>query len=240
MIRINYSYYNNESLLKFIVNYYQSLDCTDYVFSICDDGSQEQPIDLKLVPKDWIVYRVNEDIGWNVHGVKNLLMKETNTKWNVIIDIDRVISPQSLQYIRQNKLDEDELHHFAKLPNDSLGDDIEFVVDRKSDNYHCAIASFIITKELFWSKNGYHENVHQRNYGGDFTFLHHFKPWIMNPHLYCFDVIHHATYDSEWKKQSIKNYCEQYKDDVTRTKDWGFPVEPDDGKRVNFKWERIQ
>jgi len=240
MIRINYSYYNNESLLKFIVNYYQSLDCTDYVFSICDDGSQEQPIDLKLVPKDWIVYRVKEDIGWNVHGVKNLLMQQTDTKWNVVIDIDRVISPQTMCYMRTHNLDENELHHFAKLPNHTIGEETEYVTDRKSDNYHCAIASYLITKDLFWSKNGYHENVHQRNYGGDFTLLEQFKPWEMNPNLYCFDIVYHASYDDKWKKKSIKDYCDYYKDDYLRNRTWGFPVEHDDGKRVDFEWERIQ
>lgn len=236
MITINYSYYNNLDLFKWIRDYYLALDTNNFHFTIVDDGSKDIPLPISEVPKDWSIYKITEDIGWNANGVRNLLMSQTTTKWNINIDLDRVIAPQTLQYIRTTKLTENTIHHFSVLPHHSIATSSDIIHDYtwqqkekdKNSKFKCAFNNYMITKDTFWNiGTGYAEKAHGKEYGGDYILLDKFKPWNMNPNLYIFDVVFHATHSKEWKQQSIDK--------------WGrYTPGEDNGKRIDYPWVKIR
>jgi hypothetical protein len=90
MLNINYTYYNNYKLLEEVVKHYE--DYNQFKFTIIDDGSKREPISRDMVPSHWTVYRVEEDRGWGNEVCRNILMRETNTEWNALMDLDYVIT----------------------------------------------------------------------------------------------------------------------------------------------------
>ena len=236
MITINYNYYNNLDLFKWVRDYYKALDTTGFHFTIIDDGSMDVPLPDALVPSDWSFYRVTEDVGWNCNGARNCLMKETQTKWNLNIDLDRVVAPQSLHFLKNHNLQEDTMYHFASLPHHRIATRNAKIEDytwqqsdeQKKSEYKCAYNTYICTKQLFWDKGkGYAELAHGGEYGGDYFFLDRFKPWQMHHKLYVLNVVDHATFSHEWKQESMDR--------------WGrYKTGEDNGVRVGFPWIKIR
>ena len=217
MISVNYSYYNNLETFKLVRDHY--LNCSnydDYKFRIVDDGSQHKPLPESEVPGEWDHYVVENDIGWNNEGCKNLLMQETDPEWNVCLDLDRVMSPMLMkqlpEYIKTAK--KDRLHRFCRVPNSNPISPNDFLV-----NY-----------AYFWSKNGYAESyfsdANGRIYwgGADWTFVGQCKSEILLSFAPLYTIhkqIEEPPIDKslEWKKLNLKPY--------------------DNGKRVNFEWKKI-
>jgi hypothetical protein len=236
MIGINYNYYNNLDLFKWVRDYYLCLDTEGYKFTVVDDGSQKVPLPLDEIPEDWLFYLVTEDVGWNCNGARNLIMRETDIDWNIQIDLDMVITPQSLKYIRENidTFNPYKVLNFASLPYNLIPTTPalvkkygwELTEEDKNSQYSCGYNVYICTKELFWQKGGYAELAHNGEYGGDYFLLDKFKPWQMDPNLTYFKVIYDAT-PKEWKNESKRRFG--YKN-----------IGKDDGKRVNFNWKRIR
>lgn len=228
MITINYNYYNNLDLFKWIRDYYLCLNTEGFKFTIVDDGSKKAPLPLEEVPDEWSHYIVTEDVGWNCNGARNLLMQETETEWNINIDLDRVMTPQSMKYLRDVDLDSSKMYHFSNLPSETLPStpgivkDYTWLLKEKTD-YSCAYNTYAITKDNFWKAGGYPELVHKGEYGGDYLFLDKFKPWNVDPNLMVFNVVHHASFDHDWKQKSIKRWGE-------------YKAGKDDGKRINYPW----
>jgi len=236
MITVNYNYYNNLDLFKWTRDYYLALDTQGFHFTIIDDGSQQVPLPDEEVPSDWSFYKVTEDVGWNCNGARNLLMKETQTEWNLNIDLDMVVAPQSLEFLKNHDLDSAKLYNFAFLPHEKIATEMGQInnygwlqdeVDKQSA-YRCTFNSYICTKELFWKKGkGYAELAHGSEYGGDYLFLDKFRPWIMHPKLFALNVVHHATFDNEWKEASMHR--------------WGYYRRGEDsGIRIGFPWIKVR
>ena len=236
MIGINYNYYNNLDLFRWVRDYYLSLDTSGFHFTIIDDGSIEVPLLEKEVPKDWSFYRVTKDIGWNCNGARNLLMREVDTQWNVNIDLDRVMSPQSIKFLKSHNLKHDVMYHFGSLPHIKVPTDSQLTynytwqqsAEEKNSQYKCAYNTYVCTKKLFWEVGtGYAELAHNGEYGGDYIFLDKFKPWQMHPLLTVFNVVDHATFSHDWKQESINK--------------WGRNTPgKDSGVRVGFDWIKIR
>jgi len=59
-----------------------------FKFTVIDDGSKIQPASREWIPEWWRILQVTEDLGWGNEVCRNILMKETTTDWNVMIDLD--------------------------------------------------------------------------------------------------------------------------------------------------------
>lgn len=214
MLSINYTYYNNLDTFKLVRDHYLNLPDYGYQFNIADDGSKDIPLPNDEVPKEWNHYLIEDDIGFNNEGARNLLMQQTKTKWNVCIDMDRVISPTLYNQLKDYMLhaDENKLHRFMRVPN----------ANTKSPD-------FLTTKDYFWSMNGYAEsyksdNSGYRYYGCDIT--------LLNKSENKFMTFLAPLYTIE------KQYAEP---PIDKNKPWiNSGLKPfDDGLRVNFKWKKI-
>ena len=80
-LTIGYTYYNNAAGWKEIQKYYR--DCSHN--KIVVDDASPNPIELN---NSWITYKINEDIGWNNEGARNLIVQQADTEWVALIDMD--------------------------------------------------------------------------------------------------------------------------------------------------------
>jgi hypothetical protein len=154
MITVNITYFNEPHFLDFWVRTAQTLwdKGVDVTVSVCDDGSDRLPaIDTfrkRPPPPNMSLFRVTKNLGFNSHGSRNLLMKETLTPWNVCCDIDRTLDVNTLTKL---------------AANDGLvrGSYYQFKVKSKRERY--SLNDYTIHRDDFWSFGGYDEefvNVH--------------------------------------------------------------------------------
>lgn len=154
-ITLGYTYYDSPANLEYIVDWYTKHPI-DIEFIIVDDGSRVHPIKKTDVPAHWRVFRVNEDIGFNNEGARNLAVCAADTKWMILLDCDRVLIPKTYDFfesIDSQELDESKIY---TLPKQELT-----VKDRPLNNmpidsaYHEACLLFC--KKRFFSMHGYSE-----------------------------------------------------------------------------------
>ncbi len=164
MISCNITYYNEPTWLKWW--YKKIIDLNEEGFdvrlNVGDDGSMDRPAEEffnKYPPTDSMrLFRVKEDLGFNSHGTRNLLMKQTETEWNLLSDIDRHYPDDTLRTLARGSLE------FQKGTYYSLKE----IIRSSDDGY--SVNDYVVHKDDFWYAGGYDEelvNVHW----GDRLFL---------------------------------------------------------------------
>jgi len=159
MISINITYYNEPHFLKW---WYEAMKRMDdagcpFMLNIGDDGSMRKPaVDFfeKRPPStNMRLFRVKEDIGFNSHGTRNLLMKETTSEWNLMSDIDRRFPDATLRSIFKNEA------NLKKTKYYSFWEIVKSSKDRFSVN------EYLVHKETFWKTGGYDEELVNIHFG---------------------------------------------------------------------------
>lgn len=142
------TYYNSpDELILFIEKH---IDYVDELI-IVDDGSKIYPATTVLKPSKKIrLYRVKEDYGFNSHGCRNLIMKETSNDWNILLDVDRtIIDPEEcIRYIKTRTLNENTLYRFMAA-----------VEGRVKESIHESVNDYLIHRNHFFSAGGYDEEL---------------------------------------------------------------------------------
>lgn len=134
-------------MLKFVDNH---LEFVDHLI-IVDDGSK---LDKKCVfylddhPKISL-YSLKDDLGFNSHGCRNLIAKECQTEWLMLLDIDRYVDKESFIKLRNHleHLDTNTRYSF-KAHYLNLGRRV-----------HPSLNDYLITKDTFFSVGGYDEEL---------------------------------------------------------------------------------
>lgn len=98
MITFAYTYYCNREMFKIHLenwNNYSPAAKKEIKFIIVDDGSRPPLLVRETVHPDLTldVYRINEDLIWNVVGARNLAMLVADTEWVFQSDMDCVVTP---------------------------------------------------------------------------------------------------------------------------------------------------
>lgn len=140
------TYYNCPDLLINFINHH--IDYFDEII-VVDDGSSI-PAEKHIQKSDKIkLYRVPIDYGFNSHGCRNLIMKET-TDWTVLFDIDRlIVDPKfAVNTITTKKLREDTLYLFEMFSDYS-----------NPSTVHSSVNEFLVHKNHFWKAGGYDEEL---------------------------------------------------------------------------------
>lgn len=158
MLTLNITYYNEPHFLSWWYNIAKVLheEGLSITLQICDDGSLRSPATAffeKNEPlKNIKLYRVLKDIGFNSHGARNLLMNQTENNWNILSDIDRQYSLETLKrvYFRagRNALKKGYYYSFTY---------------KKNNKQESSLNDYIISKNDFWLSGGYDEefvNIH--------------------------------------------------------------------------------
>lgn len=149
MITLGTTYFNNPDLLKIFVDTH--ICHVDHLI-VVDDGSSDFAENHIKIDSKISLYRVKKDYGFNSHGCRNLIMRQTKTDWNILMDIDRIFLDPAFAFetIRTKKLNPKTLYLFEMnaLTENSL---------------HPSVNDFLIHKDHFWSAGGYdEENIGMR------------------------------------------------------------------------------
>jgi len=145
-ISILVPYYRNPKTLKYQLGRWRKFKKVFRVqikFVIVDDGSPK-PIRISEREKsdlDIKVYRINENIPWNVCGAKNLLVNRCETRWFLMHDIDHYMRRPSVEQMLSLKKDQDMVYHFSSR-----------------NKSHRSIITLFTTRKIFRDIGGYNED----------------------------------------------------------------------------------
>lgn len=166
MISVNITYYNEPIWFKYWYLLFKKFykDGVDIALNICDDGSQRDPASAffeKNVPlPNMRLFRVKEDIGFNSHGARNLLMQQTQTEWNMMSDIDRHYSLNTLtKIIRAEQSDQLKQGTYYSMWE---------ITPASKDRF--SINECVLSKTDFWKTGGYDEEFTNIHWGDRYFF----------------------------------------------------------------------
>lgn len=152
-------YQNPQNLYEFWNQHYDHVD----ELIVVDDGScvhalREQHIyDPQQKCK---LFEVTKDLGFNSHGCRNLIMKQSSHDWVMLMDIDRLIinACDVFSSLRNRKL--------------KLNCRYKFVghFERLGAQIHESVNDYLIHKSYFWQAGGYDEEL-QGYRDGDRSFF---------------------------------------------------------------------
>lgn len=152
-ITLGTTYYNCpdflEDFLSIHKNYFKEV-------IVVDDGSTKFPAEPVIQRHNSLnnikLFVVTKDYGFNSHGCRNLIMKQSSNDWVLLLDIDRhLFSPKKSLPLMHKLLDQKGLLKFKV----SLG--VDKFTHKLSE--HESVNDFLVHKDLFFSVGGYDEEL---------------------------------------------------------------------------------
>lgn len=150
-ITLSLSYYNDGFHLKDQLEEFKKYP-NNLKIQIIDDGSQEDPITnyLSIIPKKVDIFRIEEDLLWNIPGSRNLSATVATTPWLLILDMDQIISKDNMEKILNLRLSNSyEFYSF----NRRVGNATKFTA-----------GTMLVSRLAWWTCGGYDEDL-VGNYG---------------------------------------------------------------------------
>ena len=117
---------------------------------VVDDGSPNKP--ARTSAGAYALYRVRQDVLWNVEGVRNIGVHEAETDWLLVTDLDHIVSRETVEALLAGDWDERVCYSFRRV----LPDGSEY-------RPHCN--SFFLSKALWHRIGGCDERL-SGHYGG--------------------------------------------------------------------------
>ena len=204
MISCNITYYNEPHFLSWWYDTFKTLyqEGIDIELNIADDGSMrrsaESFFDKKAPMPNMRLFRVLKDIGFNSHGARNLLMRETRTEWNMLSDIDRRYPVDTIKAI------------IAREPIGKLKKGVYYPFENIRRDKEQSVNEYVVSKTDFWKAGGYDE---------EFVNIH----WGDRVFIDCLARITRKAVIPEWKVKYVRGARK-----VTYTKDVATTQYPDD------------
>lgn len=147
---IGYTYYNEPNLLKNQLEFWLRYP-PEVEIILVDDGSQKYPAYDLLKDLDipnFQLWRVDKDLGFNSHGCRNLITNLASTDFVLYLDIDCLMSPDNVGYLKRVKWKEDKLYRFAMMNG----------VNKVYYPYPGHQNVFLVSKKNYWEAGGYDES----------------------------------------------------------------------------------
>jgi glycosyltransferase involved in cell wall biosynthesis len=168
LINVCLTYYNQGKALQKHIESWQTYP--DEVlkhlrFVIIDDGSREDPALVNIhdtyghAPSKALnieIYKIREDIPWNIGGARNLAFAVSKGKWLFQLDMDTILPKESaieLVSFAQNTAKENIIYKFRQ----------NHIDEQSQDDTHPGL--MFLTKETFWLTGGHDEDF-CGSYGG--------------------------------------------------------------------------
>lgn len=168
-LTIGYTYYEDPELLQEQIKLWKQYPSLIEII-VVDDGSSVFPAedflkDLKILPT-LKLYKVNENLGFNSHGCRNLIATVASSDYVLFLDLDCHLNPNDVGYLRTVSYNENSLYRLASY-------------SKISGNYHKDghVNVFIVNKNTFWQAGGYDESFTGYHHG-DREFLSRLSPLI--------------------------------------------------------------
>ena len=141
------TYYENPDYLLRFVELHKPY-CDELI--IVDDGSQQFKAEYYVESDDKLkLFRVKQDLGFNSHGCRNLIMKQATFDWVALIDLDREFfdNGQQLNILHTKKLSKNKVYKFVVH------------VNTPGNKPHLSVNEFLVHKDLFFKAGGYDEEL---------------------------------------------------------------------------------
>ena len=230
LITIGLSYYNQpkNTLIRHIEHWKQFTNKDMFGFCIVDDCSKipayELLEDYDYSSIDIHLYRVEEDLYCNIAGVRNLVAKECNTPYLVILDMDTIIdnkmAEQLLQLANEN-IDKNNTFKFNRIVPEN-----KFHV--KNNQPHPAVC--LIRKEDYWNIGGCEEDL-VGHYGQTDPSFWHKASGIVNLRVYRdINLLYYPDAEAEIKRDVTHNA--KLFEEKKKTNNWSTDY-------IRFKWKKM-
>ena len=147
---IGYTYYDEPELLLEQISLWNKYPHQIEIILV-DDGSQNYPAydivkDLEL--PNFHLYVVDEDLGFNSHGCRNLISKVASCDFILFSDIDCQFAPEVIAFLKRVSFNPEKLYKFCMYATKSF----EYFPWPSHPNV------FIIDRYKFWEAGGYDES----------------------------------------------------------------------------------
>lgn len=93
--------YNEQATMDAHVSFWKSLppDVLSQVEFLCVDDFSDQPLRIEKGPLNLRLFRVTDDIEWNMPGCKNLAVAMSRADWLLFFDIDNIVDGNGFRSI---------------------------------------------------------------------------------------------------------------------------------------------
>lgn len=178
-----YPYYENPRMLEMQVenwNRYAGDLRAQLRVILVDDGSREHPAEpiFKHCKAPKRLYRVHEDIPWNMHQARNIGAHEAcsseENKWLFMSDIDIILTPEMAYTMLERELDPGYCYTMERT----------FAADMTFRKTHPN--TFLVKHAAYWQVNGYDLDLtggYGGGYGGDGEFMRQLRGICPERHL---------------------------------------------------------
>ena len=106
MFTISLTFYNDHEHLHRHIDAWRTYPYVEK--QIIDDGSKEPP------QADVPIYRINQDVPWNIPGARNLGAAVCPTEWILFCDMDQTFSKDAIDAIIDTKLERGTFYSFQR------------------------------------------------------------------------------------------------------------------------------
>lgn len=153
------TYYNEPELLQRCVDRWNDFSADLHIILI-DDGSKIHPA-IDVIEQNKIrdnikfsLYAVDDDIGFNSHGCRNLGAMVAETDWILFLDIDYNPQPGDItKLVKEWELNHAPWYNFYAR------------FYRTPKERYVPLNQFLIKKDFFWEVGGYNESYTRWHYG---------------------------------------------------------------------------
>lgn len=154
---IGYTYYDEPELLLEQISLWKKYP-HEVEIILVDDGSQKYPAydivkDLEL--PYFHLYVVDEDLGFNSHGCRNLISKVASCDFILFSDIDCQFAPEVIAFLKTVSFNTDRIYKFCMYVTESF----------KYFPWPSHPNVFIVDRYKFWEAGGYDESFTGWHYG---------------------------------------------------------------------------
>jgi glycosyl transferase family 2 len=190
------AYYDNPAMLRLQMSTWLSYSVeakNRFQFIIVDDCSPESPAQTVVLeqwgshrPLDFMVFKVHVDRPWGQDGARNIGMKQTEAMWNLMTDMDHVLTKNNADRMMQF-VDDIAVRGNYYMPGRCR---------TTGEPYHSHPNSFLFSKIDFWDINGYDEDF-VGFYGSDGNFRKCARGYGLHEILISdsFKLMLHGTHD---------------------------------------------
>ena len=179
-ITFSITYYGQVNHLQYQLDFFSALPeklRTHISLQLINDGYNDGKLFIDICERyadilDINAYEVTKDLGFNSHGCRNLMMMESSTKWNMLMDIDTYLSKQIVENMITLRLSDKKIYVFkVTFDHDDNPNDYQLWDPKELLKLIAHPNTWLITKPAFWSGGGYDIEFTGMRHGDEEFFL---------------------------------------------------------------------